>query len=89
MKKLLSACILSILACCLVCSAQLPVASGARLDFGQSVSSGLAQQGELRQCCRCCFGARQEKDCVDIMEVNKCRNRGGVCTNVFPCFGRD
>jgi hypothetical protein len=41
------------------------------------------------QCCRCCLGARQEKDCVDIMEVNKCRNRGGTCTNYMPCWGRE
>ena len=47
--------------------------------------------GTVRQCCKCCFGARQEHkgDCVEIMGVNKCRERGGVCFSLFPCFGRD
>lgn len=70
-------------------SAQSPITSADSNVHDQMISSVLAQQGELRQCCRCCFGARQEKDCVDIMEVNKCGNRGGVCTNYMPCFGRD
>ena len=40
------------------------------------------------QCCRCCFDIQQTK-CVDIMGVNRCRERGGRCTSNIPCFGRD